>query len=307
MEKNYIYIIFDLTIKGKWIYKEKTFTYKPIYVGMGSGCRYKRHLTTKLHKCETNFTKHKMIKSLIESGNKPLSIKIYEDINREDAKNIEKDLIKHFGKIIDNSGILTNITDGGEETPCNSMGSNNIHSKKVYQYDLDGNFIKEWNCGLREIGRILGKNYNNIGDCCRGKTKTSGGYQWSYEYKTKLTQVKAYDNKSCYKKVYKFNYLGDIVNVYESLTIASFENNTEKSILSSVILNKKNHHNFMYSYDINFRVDFSRISHFHKIEVNGEVIDVTNKEIMKMFNVSRYYFGSVKSGKIKNGKFKIIY
>ena len=63
----------------------------------------------------------------------------------------------------------------------------------------------------------------------------------------------------------------------------------------------------MYSYNEDFKVNFNRISHFHKIEVNGEVINVTNKEIMKMFNVSRYYYNSVKSNKIKKPKFKVIY
>lgn len=37
------------------------------------------------------------------------------------------------------------------------------------------------------------------------------------------------------------------------------------------------------------------------------IINVTNKEIMKMFNVSRYYYNSVKSNKIKKPKFKVIY
>jgi hypothetical protein len=303
--KSYIYIILDITSPGEWVYNDKKFNYKPIYVGMGSGDRYKRHLTTKLHKCETNYTKQKLIKILIESGNTPLSIKIFVNITRDEAKVIEKDIIKHFGKLIDNSGILTNITDGGEETPCNSMGVNNIHSKKVYQYSLNGDFIKEWD-GLREVGRIINKNSNTIGDCCRGKTKTAHGYQWSYESK-EMYPVVAGENKSCYKKVYKFDYLGDIVDEYESLSKACLANAADKSTLSSVILNSKNYHNFMYSYDENFKVNFNRISHFHKIEVNGEVINVTNKEIMKMFNVSRYYYNSVKSNKIKKPKFKVIY
>lgn len=49
--------------------------------------------------------------------------------------------------------------------------------KKVKQYDLDGNFIKEWN-SIMEIKRELGINNSNIGECCKGRRKTAGGYVW---------------------------------------------------------------------------------------------------------------------------------
>ena len=53
-------------------------------------------------------------------------------------------------------------------------------SKKILQYDLQDNFIREWE-STREIERIL-KIYNsNISACCRDKRKTAGGYIWKYK------------------------------------------------------------------------------------------------------------------------------
>lgn len=52
-------------------------------------------------------------------------------------------------------------------------------SKKVNQYDLEGNFIKTWNT-MGEIKRELGISHCMISDCCRGKQKTSGGFIWKY-------------------------------------------------------------------------------------------------------------------------------
>ena len=49
--------------------------------------------------------------------------------------------------------------------------------KKVYQYDLEGNFLKEWN-SIKEAESIIGK---GIGNCARGKSKTSNGFVWKYE------------------------------------------------------------------------------------------------------------------------------
>jgi group I intron endonuclease len=53
--------------------------------------------------------------------------------------------------------------------------------KPVLQYDLKGNFIKEWS----SIGEAL-LNINNgkgdgIGSCCLGKQKTAYGYKWKYK------------------------------------------------------------------------------------------------------------------------------
>lgn len=59
-------------------------------------------------------------------------------------------------------------------------GKENNKSKKVNQYDLNGNFIKLWYC-IHDIERELGlKNYN-ISACCKKKRKTCGGYIWKYE------------------------------------------------------------------------------------------------------------------------------
>jgi hypothetical protein len=308
--ENYIYIILDITILGEWIYKDKKFKYKPIYVGMGTGRRFEYHFTTKLRKNESNYTKFNLIKENILNGNKPISIKIYDNLDRESAKLIEKDIIKHFGKKIDSSGILTNITDGGEDTPCNKIGGENIHSKKVYQYSIDGKFIKEWDC-LREIGRTLGKSFNNIGDCCRGKSKTAYGYQWFYEYKDFVYPVSINNKDKQYKKVYKFDDEGVLLIEYKSLKEACLQNGFLKSAISSHIISGKNYHNYFYSYDKNFKINKSKMksekSHFHKIEYNGDILKLNNKEIMKIFNVSRYYITQIKQNKIKNPKFKLIY
>ena len=52
-------------------------------------------------------------------------------------------------------------------------------SKKVNQYDLEGNLIKTWDC-IRDIERELNFRHTNIGACCRGKLKRAYGYVWKY-------------------------------------------------------------------------------------------------------------------------------
>ena len=52
-------------------------------------------------------------------------------------------------------------------------------SKPVLQYDLEGNFIKEWK-SVTECG-INGYNYGHVAECCRGERKTHKGFIWRYK------------------------------------------------------------------------------------------------------------------------------
>ena len=53
-------------------------------------------------------------------------------------------------------------------------------SKSVYQYTLNGNFIKEWS-STHEVERQLGYDDSNISRCCLGKRPTAYGYKWKYK------------------------------------------------------------------------------------------------------------------------------
>ena len=53
--------------------------------------------------------------------------------------------------------------------------------KKVNQYDLKGNFIRQWNCIMEAERYLKRKRANvNICACCRNKQKTAFGYIWRY-------------------------------------------------------------------------------------------------------------------------------
>ena len=59
------------------------------------------------------------------------------------------------------------------------MGSAVITS--LILYDLNGNFIKQWDCIL-DFYKSINKTKNNssVSSCCKGKLKTAYGYKWKY-------------------------------------------------------------------------------------------------------------------------------
>ncbi len=56
---------------------------------------------------------------------------------------------------------------------------NNGNSKPVNQYDLNGNFIKRWDC-ITDACEMLNIQQSGISSCCIGIYKTSHGYIWKY-------------------------------------------------------------------------------------------------------------------------------
>jgi len=74
--------------------------------------------------------------------------------------------------------------------------NNSNRSKIVIQYDLDGNFIKEWP-SAQEASRQL--KISHITSCCRGERKWAGDFKWKYKYgvikKSKPYKKREHTNK----------------------------------------------------------------------------------------------------------------
>lgn len=69
---------------------------------------------------------------------------------------------------------------GKEHYLFGRIGKENPTSKIIYQYTLQGDFIKKWD-SLSDIKRELNYNIGNISLCANGKYKSAGGYFWSYQ------------------------------------------------------------------------------------------------------------------------------
>ena len=63
---------------------------------------------------------------------------------------------------------------------CNKKRGIEYHSKDILQYTLDGEFIAEYP-SAREAEKQTGVWQQNIGKCCKGILKKTGGYVWRYK------------------------------------------------------------------------------------------------------------------------------
>lgn len=61
------------------------------------------------------------------------------------------------------------------------MKGRRFQFKPVLQYDLNDNFIKEWESQIDAFRGLNLTNYDGISACCKGKIKYSGGFKWKYK------------------------------------------------------------------------------------------------------------------------------
>lgn len=98
------------------------------------------------------------------------------------------------------------------------------NSKKLYQYDLDGNFVKEWdNLTLAAKEYNLSKSYlSNVIKQRYCNTKLAVGYQWSYD---KFDKIEPHVNKMK-RKIVQYDLNGNFVKEWDSkLQAIKFYNN----------------------------------------------------------------------------------
>lgn len=110
---------------------------------------------------------------------------LFENLNFEEANKKEVELIKKYDSTNREKGY--NIHTGGDARKGQDMpkGYDSPKHKMVEQYDVNGNFIREYG-GLRQIERETGYNHKTIQHCCVGDCKSAHGYQWKYKGSNKI-------------------------------------------------------------------------------------------------------------------------
>jgi hypothetical protein len=106
--------------------------------------------------------------------------------------------------------------------------------KPVLQYDLEGNFIKEWEYVRQYIDLGFGTDYNGISSCCLGNQRTSMGYVWRFKDGDIPLKIEV-PNKKSYKKR-----IGSSQSIPVTINNITYSSKTECMKILNISQNKLN-------------------------------------------------------------------
>lgn len=194
MEKYIVYITINLC-NGKFyigVHKTNPDTFDG-YIGCGI---YRQN------QAKENYPFHHAVKKYGYENFKRTILRVFD--TQEEAYAFESELVT---PTLLKSKNCYNIQNGG-------YGGTGYTSKMVYQFALNGNFIKKWN-SVKEAASTL--NITHIDGVCRGERDSAGGFYWSY---TKKFNYMPFNN--C-RQVAQYTPSGKFIRTWESEKEAQLE------------------------------------------------------------------------------------
>lgn len=247
-------------------------TRKPFYIGKGSGDRMIHHelYHTKNYKTSSHnntLLKNKIAKVLRES--EQIRYQQYFCKNEQQAFSIETALISKYGRRNNKTGILCNMTEGGEGVSGHVRNEqwkekHRIAAKKrrrkINQYTKKGQFICTWKDYHEILNNVPTTDSSGLSRCCNNKIKSCGGYRWTYfgEQLQKWSPIyKDRDPHKSYKSqnfIYQFTQEGNFIMKHFSLVAAG---QTIKKHANTILecCKKRSRHagGFVWRYQNNFK------------------------------------------------------
>lgn len=219
------------------IYKIENLLNHKVYIGQSINIetRFKKHQSAK-----DNFLIHKAIQKY---GKENFSYEIIELCSQEQLNEKEIYWIDKY-----QSCILNGLNKGYNMNYGGSNGAGLQKGQPIEQYSLDGEFLKVYP-SARQASLELNIYPSAISACVNGKTKCAGDYQWKKVGSDKIIEPIQLDDKKFKSRVFQYDLDGNIIQVYDNLTMAASNTNSQKSGISKACRNNVTYHGFLWKYE----------------------------------------------------------
>lgn len=214
-----------------------TRTNNPIYVGQTVKTiaeRWKEHINDT--KGNRGFAVHNAMRKY---GIENFAIQSLEtNIDNDSLNDREQYWIKALHTHISENGY--NLTWGGQNT-------SEALKKCVYQYDLEGNFIKEFP-SLAEAERVLKISHSNICKVLNHELHQCGGYRWSYTKESRLPPISNNHTGSA-KRIGQYDLQNNLIQIFSSTKeAAEYLGRSQGNISSAANGKRKTAYGFIWKF-----------------------------------------------------------
>lgn len=227
------------------------------------------------------------------SNFKRITIKVYDTL--EEALALEAELVNK--EFLSRKDVYNEILGG-------NVGDS-ITSVKCYQYDLEGNFISEFD-SQQKASIFIGRGFTTIKRAIKEKVKAAN-YFWSLEKVDKLdiSEYKTSDNKI---PVFQYSDTGEYDCCYESVSDAARVNNVATTNISRSCKLGYKCNNKYFSYEFNTQFSRAKLESLknrkvYQYSLSGEFIAEYKScaEAKRILNIKSEISTAIKSGKICAG------
>ena len=193
----------------------------------------------------------KIYRSLLKYG---INNHIFEVIEECDEKQLNEREIYwgEYYNVLGKNGLVLRLGESKgkrSEITKRKIGINNKNKgvKSVLQYDLEGNFIKEWT-SAKEASRQLNIKNTDISSCCKnGRNRTAGNFIWKFKSNnTSIVQLRKHKNS---KEVCQYDLEGNFIKIWPNFITAGKELNLHPTGISQCCLGKiKKFKNYIWAF-----------------------------------------------------------
>jgi hypothetical protein len=201
---------------------------KCFYIGKGTGLR-----------SETTYSRNRYWMDVVEKHGFTSHI-LVNNITEQKAFELESMFCKQIGY----ENLLNIRKENGWGGHSHSTETLKKLSKPVLQYDLQGNFIKEWK-SASEAAVYFKKHPAAITECCRGHRNYIYGFIWRYKNNPIEQEIKFVPKKSkketlppYYNPVNQYDLQGNFIKTWNNSREASLALNLKPGAISNCINGK---------------------------------------------------------------------